>query len=479
MADRTPPRRLAFVAQITAALALGACSLAPAYQTPPLGAPTPAAYKETGVWTPADPADAAPRGDWWTSYGDATLDDLETRLQASNPDLAAALARYDQARALAAQAQARLSPELDLQGFATRTKQSDNAPLRGTTPTYYDNVEVGGAVSYELDFWGRIRNQVKAGKANAQASAGDLASAKLSLEAQVADDYLALRGFDAEAKVLADTVDAYQHALDLTQRLFNGGVVSGIDVGQARTQLETARAAQFEVAAQRALDEHAIAALVGQPAPSFSIPPSTTLPEPPRIPVAAPSRLLQRRPDIAAAERRAYAANAMIGVAKAAFFPTITLDATGGFQNAGEVNLLSLPSAAWTVGPALAMPLFDAGLRRAVVAQSKAEFEEASADYRSTVLAAFQQVEDNLALCNKLAAESAAQDAAVVAAKQAEALSLVRYRDGAITYLDVVVNQTTALQAERAAVSLDTRRLQASVDLVRALGGDWTAPKSS
>lgn len=461
---------------VAVAMALAGCSMAPPYQPPALNTPMPTVFKELGPWTPADPADDRPRGDWWGVYGDPTLNDLEARLDAGNPGLAAALARYDQARALTSQARAGLFPELDFSGHATRTRQSDNAPRRGTTPTYYNDDFAGGVASYELDLWGRVRNLVKAGQAEAQASQGDLASARLSLHAQLADAYLNLRGLDAQTRVLTDADTAFAHALDLTQKRHDGGVVSGLDVGRAQTQLDTARAALADVGAQRALYEHAIAALVGQPASTFSIAPLAALPAQPTVPVAQPSLLLQRRPDIAAAERRAYAANARIGVAKAAYFPTISLMANGGFEDAGGgVNLLKAANAAWSLGPTVTMPIFNAGRTRAHVRQAKAEFDEAGANYRTVVLGAFQQVEDNLALCNRLADESRQQQAAVEAAKRTEALSLIRYQQGAVTYLDVVTAQAAALDAERAALAVDTRRLQASVDLVRALGGGWQA----
>ena len=458
-------------AVIAATLALGGCSLAPAYGPPPVSAPT--AYKEIGPWTPASPEDGAPRGDWWAVYNDETLDALEQRIDTANPDLALALARYDEAQAYAAQARAALLPELDLNGSATTNRQSANRPLRVGGPNYFGDDIVGGTVSYEFDFWGRVRNQVAAGKAQAQASAADAASVRLSLEAQLANAYVSLRGLDAEAQLLAETTDAYARALKLTQALHSGGAVPGLDVGRAETQLETAVAMRTDVAAQRALYEHEIAALVGEPPSALSIAPRYQLPEPPVAPVAAPSLLLQRRPDIAAAERRAAAANAMIGVARAAFFPSITLDATGGFENTDGVNLLQAGNSWWTLGPAAVLPLFDAGRRKAVVRAARDQFDEASASYRSTVLAAFQQVEDNLALCNKLADEAREQSAAVAAAQRTEALAIIQYRLGAVTYLDVVTAQTTDLQAQSTELAIETRRLQASVDLVRSLGGGW------
>jgi multidrug efflux system outer membrane protein len=451
---------------------LAGCSFAPAYT--PLTMATPPAFKEAGPWTPASPADAAPRGDWWTVYGDATLDGLEQRIDASNPTLAVALAHYDEARALAAQARAALVPEIDGNASGVTTRQSLDRPLRVGGPNQYDTDTVGGSISYELDLWGRVRNTVAAAKAEAVATGEDAASTRLSLEGQLADDYMNLRGLDAQAKLLADTTEAYERALKLTQAQHNGGSVSGIDVSRAQTQLSTARAQQSDVAAQRALYEHAIAVLAGETPSTFAIPVSALLPDPPVTPTAAPSLLLQRRPDIAAAERRAAEANARIGVARAAYFPTISLVANGGFESAGGVNLLSASNGFWALGPAAAVALFDGGRRKAVVRQAHDQFDEASGNYKSTVLTAFQQVEDNLALCNKLADEARDQADAVDAARRTENLALIQYRMGAVTYLDVVTAQTADLVAQRTALTIASRRLMASVDLVRALGGGWS-----
>jgi len=457
------------------AFQLSGCSMAPTYVAPSLGTPAPEAFKEIGPWTPAEPADTTSRGAWWTVYGDQGLNGLEARLDAQNPTLTAALARYDEAHQLANQARSSLFPEIDGTGHATRNRQSDSRPLRnGAGPDYYNDDLVGGSISYEFDLWGRVRNLVAASKADAQASAADLASIHLSLQAELADDYLALRGLDAQSKLLSDTVQAYQKALDLTQELHGGGAVSGLDVGRARTQLSTAKAAMTDIGAQRALYEHAIASLVGERASTFDLPAVVTLLPQPQVPVTAPSVLLQRRPDVAAAERRAYSANRRIGVAKAAYFPTITLDASGGYETAGQgVNLLGAGSSFWTLGPAAALPLFDAGRRKAVVKQAQAQFDEASANYRATALTAFQQVEDQLALCNRLAAEATDQQAASQSAQETEDLSLIRYKDGAVDYLEVVIAQAAALDAERSLIILNARRLQASVDLVKALGGGW------
>lgn len=453
-------------------LAMAACSMAPVYAPPAVS--TPVAYKETGPWTPASPADAAPRGDWWTVFGDPTLTGLEQRIETGNPDLAQALARYDEARAYLAQARAAQLPEVDASASAANNGQSAHRPLRVGGPDTYDADILGAAASYELDLWGRVRNQVAAGKAEAQASAADAASIRLSLQAQLADAYMSLRGLDAEGKLLADTTAAYAKALKLTQDQHDGGAVSGLDVDRAETQLRTAKAQQLDVAAQRALYEHAIASLVGQPASTFSLAAVAQLPDAPKTPVAAPSTLLQRRPDIAAAERRTAAANARIGVARAAFYPTISLSAAAGLETAGGVNLLQASNGFWALGPAAAMTLFDGGRRKAAVRAARDQFDETSAAYRSTVLAAFQQVEDNLALCNKLADEAREQTGAVEAAKRAEDLAMTQYQMGAVTYLDVITAQTADLEAQRTELSVATRRLQASIDLIRAMGGGWS-----
>jgi multidrug efflux system outer membrane protein len=462
-------------APLLAAVGLAGCSLAPAYAPPKVE--TPVAYKETGPWTPAAPADAAPRGGWWRVYNDPVLDGLQAQLAAANNGLASAVARYDQARALSAQAHAGLFPEIDASGALQANRQSLNRPLRtgGSGPTYYDNDQLGLSTNYEIDLWGRLRNLAAASRDQAQASAADLASAELSLRAELANDYMSLRGADAQLKLLKDTVDAYSRAYDLTQARHEGGASSGLDVGRAETQLRTARAEIPDVAAQRALYEHAIAVLVGKPASAFSVAAVDGGPVIPSVPVNAPSALLQRRPDIAAAERRAAAANAQIGVARAAFFPTITLGLSGGYETAGGVNLFSAPNSFWTLGPGVVAPLIDEGRRKAAADLARAQFREVSADYRQAVLTAFQNVEDQLALSNQLAGEASEQALAVTAARKTEDLATTRYRLGAADFLEVVTAQTAALQVEQAALTVQTRRLQASVNLVRALGGGWTA----
>ena len=455
------------------ASALAGCNLAPKYAPPVVTVAT--AYKEAAPWTQAQPGETSPRGAWWTVFDDPVLDGFERRIDTENPTLAAALATYDQARALAAEAGAALLPTVTAEGSPTYNRQSNNRPLRGAgQPDEYQANTLGGEIDYEFDFWGRIRNLVAAGRAEAQATSADLANAKLSLQAELADDYLNLRGLDAQTQLLSNTVAAYQRAVDLTQARHRGGVASGLDVSRAEAQLSSAKAQISDAAARRALYEHAIASLVGQPASSFGIQPVESRRLIPVIPAGLPSTLVQRRPDIAAAERRAYAANRQIGVARAAFFPTISLDAQGGFQNTGGQNLLIAPNTFWTIGPQLALTLFDGGRRRAAVAASRAGFLLASADYRATVLAAFQQVEDQLALANHLRAEAGDEADAVRQSQTTTRLSLVRYREGATNYLDVVTAQTAELQAEQTALALETSRQENSVDLVRALGGGWT-----
>ncbi len=474
-------------AGVAALAALAGCNLAPAYHAPTTPTPPPA-FKETGPWTQATPSDSISRAAWWTDYGDATLDRLEARIETSNPTLQEALAQYDQARDFATEAAAALYPTIGTGLSVTDNRQSNQRPMRGGhEPNHFGANTLGGGLGWDLDLWGKIRNEAAAGRALAQASAGDLESMRLSLETQLADDYMQLRGEDAQAALLNATVDAYRKALALTVARHNGGVSSGLDVSRAQTQLESAEAQASDIAASRALFEHAIASLVGVPASSFSLAPAVATSVPaslwlgwapdihmPEIPLGLPSTLLERRPDVAAAERRAAAANAQIGVARAAFYPDVTLQALAGLQSTGFAQWLSAPDSYWTLGPAMALTLFQGGERRAALAASKAYFRAESAAYRAVVLGAFQDVEDNLALLNHLTDEAKRQAAAVYAARRTEALALIQYKEGETNYLEVVVAQTADLAAEQTALDIQTRRFEASVGLFNALGGGWT-----
>jgi NodT family efflux transporter outer membrane factor (OMF) lipoprotein len=455
-----------------ALLALSACNLAPAYRTPPVAVPL--AYKEVAPWQPAQPADDLNRGVWWARFGDETLDGLEPQIDTANPDLAATVARYDQARAFAAEAAASLYPQVNGAAEATVNRQSDNRPLRisAKQPSYYGADEIAASIAYEVDLWGKLRNQAAAGRATAQASAADLASMRLSLQAELASDYLALRGADAQNQLLIDTVAAYQKALDLTENRFAGKLVSSLDVSRAQTQLRAAQADLANANAARALYEHAIATLVGKPASDFSIPVKVVAFTLPDIPTGVPSALLQRRPDIASAERLASAANSGVGVARAAFYPSLSLNLLGGFQST-RLSLLNLPDSLWTVGPSLSIPLFEGGRLRAGESAAYANLREASANYRSVVLSAFQQVEDQGALLRLLAEASADEEASVSSAQHSLDVSLNLYRLGATSYLEVVVAQTALLQSQQAALDFRTRRQLATVGLIRALGGGW------
>lgn len=454
------------------ALLLGACSLTPPLESPQI--PTAVAYKEIGPWTQAQPADRLPRDHWWMLYDNAELNELQARLIAGNPTLAAALANYAAARALKDQARAGLYPSLGLSSGVERDRYSVNAPLRGpAAPSYYNDFAAGGSVSYELDLWGQIRNEVAEGNANAAAAAADLENARLSLIAQLVDDYVQLRSLDRDSAILDEAVKAYARAVTLTKQRHDAGIAPGLDVAQAQTQLNTARSQAAQTLAQRALTEHAIAALLGVSASTFSIKPEIVVIKIPHIPSGIPSDLLQRRPDIAAAQRRMIAANANIGIARAAYFPSLTLDAQGGFQSNAASNWLSAPSAFWAIGPNALLSVFDGGLRRAQVDQARAGFDAAAANYRGTVVSAFQQVEDSLATLNHYHDAAMEEQAAVDSAQRSLDLSMELYVKGATDYLTVVTSQAAALQTQLDALNLETLQTRASVDLIRALGGGW------
>jgi len=443
--------------------------MAPAYQKPTV--PTAASCKEVAGWQAAGTAVAAP-GKWWQAFGDSTLNGLEDQLDAGNPNLAAAAARYAQARAQARVAKADLFPQVGAEADYGRARESANRPFSPGTTQNFTTATVGASLSYELDLFGRIRNSVRAATAEAKASGSDLAAIRLGLQASLATAYFDLRGLDARILLLRQTVEAYGKASDLTNTRHQGGVASGIDVSRADAQLASARSELDGVLADRANLEHAIAVLLGQSPSSFGLAVSDVAPQPPAVPVGVPSTLVERRPDIAAAERRVYAANARIGIARAAFFPTITLGASGGYEATQGHGLLSASSGFWALGPVgAALSIFDGGARAAQVKVARAEFDEAAAHYRETVLTAFREVEDDLALSRQLAAQEQDQQQAVRAAEHTRDLALVRYRDGASDYLEVVTAQTAALDAERALLQIHARRLDTAADLVRALGG--------
>ncbi|WP_213980438.1 efflux transporter outer membrane subunit [Sphingomonas sp. dw_22] len=450
------------------ALALTGCSMAPDYHRPEIV--TAPAYKEGGPWQTAG-TDVPAAGKWWEIFADSTLSGLEERIEAGSPSLAAAAARYEQAAALVRRTRADLLPEVDVGGSTQRDRVSAGRPLSPGNSATYNNSQIGASLAYEIDLFGRVRNSVKASEADAQASEADLAGVRLGLQAQLAAAYFDMRGLDARIVLLRQTVEAYQRAFDLTDTRHSGGIASGIDVSRAQSQLSSAKAELDAVAADRARDEHAIAVLIGENPSSFSIPVADTQLAPPAIPAALPSTLLERRPDIAAAERRVAAANAQIGVAKAALFPSVTLGAQGGFQ-ASSGKLLSAANSFWALGPlSAALAIFDGGARRANVRISRAQYDEAAANYRETVLTAFREVEDDLAAGRHLIDQERNQRDAVAAAERTRDLALTRYRDGAADYLEVTIAQTAALDAERALLDTRSRQLGIATDTIRALGG--------
>lgn len=468
--------RVAVRVVIVTSAALSGCSFAPKYEVPAV--PIGNHYKEAGAanpgWTPASPADQLPRGSWWTLYGDAELDVLAARIETASPNLAAALARHEQASAYRDQARAALYPSVTIDGSVERNRASEMAPPEGSTAHHYNSNRLGANASYEPDLWGRVRNTVQAGEANLAAADADLESARLSLQAALVDDYVRLRGLDSEEKLLQDSVMAYQKALDLTARRQQGGIASGLDVARARTQLQTARAQVATTAAARALFEHAIAVLVGESPSNFAIAARTDPLTLPSIPTDVPGALLQRRPDIAAAERRTAAANAGVGIARTAWFPSLSLNGSLGYASFARSDWFKASNLFWSIGPGLALDLFDGGLRDARLRQARAVLDEAGANYRATALGAFAEVEDNLALLDHYREAAMQQDLAVAAALQAQDYALTRYRAGIVNYLEVTTAQSAALQSRRDALALEIGRLRASVALIRALGGGWT-----
>jgi NodT family efflux transporter outer membrane factor (OMF) lipoprotein len=457
---------------IGVALLASACAPGPKYTRPEV--PAPPAFKEADDWKPAQPGDEAPRGAWWVVLGDPQLDSLEARIDVSNNSLRAAQAQFDQARAIVRGAQAAQYPVVGASATAVHYSTSENRPNRSPTASInYTDYLLRADASYELDVWGRVRYSIAASKASAEASAADLEAVRLSLHAELAANYVALRGLDADRAILLESVAAYERALELTRNRYKGGVATGLDVAQAEAQLEATRAQAIDVQARRAQVEHAIAVLVGVPASEFSIPAAPLDGNPPDVPPGIPSALLERRPDIAAAERRVAAANAQVGVASTAFFPTITLSGAAGIESAAIGSLLQGASGFWSAAPAVAMALFDGGRRKAASAQAKAAQDRAVALYRETTLSAFREVEDQLASIRVLGEEAVVQQAALAASERALTLATNRYKGGISTYLEVIVAQNATLTNRRAAVNILARRMSASVLLIKALGGGW------
>jgi len=428
---------------------------------------TPAAFKEMEGWKRAEPGDAIVRGKWWEIFGDPQLNALAERVDVSNQNIRVAEAQVRQANAIARQARAGLFPVVTGSAAAGRSKQPGFSAA--------SNYELALDASWELDLWGRVRRSVESAEANWQASAGDLESVRLAAYASLAQSYFALRVADAQTQLLEDTVAAFARTLELTQNRYAAGTAAKVDVVQAEVQMKSTQAQLIDVGVTRAQLEHAIALLVGEPPSTFSIPPAKLLAGLPTIPVGVPSELLERRPDVAAAERTVAAANAQIGVAQSAFYPSLTLSAAGGFASSSFGSLLNAPNRFWSVGASLAQILFDGGARRAVSDQAIAAYDTNVALYRQTVLTAFQDVEDNLATLRILEQEAAVQEEVVRGARVSVDLTTNQYKAGIVSYLNVVAAQAIALNNERTAVDLLGRRLLASVGLVKALGGGWNA----
>ena len=468
-------RGTVIVASASMALAvLSGCRVGPNYVQPTVP-PPPLAFKETPAnWKQATPQDQLPKGKWWEIYGDQKLNSLEEKIAVSNQTLKVSYQQYMIAHDLVRQARAQLFPTLNVQSAGSRNQLSQNRPTFTTLSTSnYSDITLTGDISYEVDLWGQVRRTVESARENVQASAGDLENVSLSLHSELAVDYFSLRGLDLQKQLLDATVIDFEKALHLTQARYHGGVASDVDVAQAETQLETTRAQAIETGVARAQFEHAIAVLIGETASTFSIPVAPLDAAPPEIPLGLPSELLERRPDIAAAERRVASANAQIGVAIAAYYPQVSLAAAGGFESAAIGTLIQGPSALWSVGGSAIETVIDGGRRRAVTQQARDNHAATVASYRENVLEAFQQVEDNLAALRLLEKELATQQVAVASARRSVDLSTTRYKRGITTYLEVLTAQSTALSNERTAADLMTRRMTASVQLIKALGGGW------
>jgi NodT family efflux transporter outer membrane factor (OMF) lipoprotein len=469
---RLGTQKLAFICMVSVFF-LGGCAVGPRYQRPP--AEVPPAYKEAGNWKTAQPNEVSLRGNWWEIFQDSQLNALEQQVNISNQNIKAAQAQYTQARALLRYNRADYFPTVAAGASAARTRVSGNrAPVNaiGNGRTNND-FQLPIEFSYEVDAWGRVRKNVESFREQAQASAADLATVNLSMHAQLALFYFQARSLDAQEQLLNSTVQYYEQALQLNVARFQGGVGSEVEVEQARTQLETTRAQAIDVGVARAQFEHAVAVLIGKAPASFSLPPLPLQTPPPPIPSGVPSQLLERRPDIASAERQMASANARIGVAKAAYYPLLNLTGSGGFESGAITTLLQGPSGLWSVGATALQTVFDGGRRRAASDQAVAFYDQTVASYRETVLTSFQQVEDNLAALRILEKESQTQNVAVLAAQKSLELSIQRYKGGVTSYLEVTIAQSAALSDEATAVNILGRRMVAAVQLIQALGGGW------
>ena len=488
-AENAPKTSGALAPALFACLALtllaGCKPVGPNYNTP--GYTAPAAYKETGAavvvppqspaggaWKPANPSDGMLKGNWWEIYQDPQLDNLEARVDSTNVQLKQALETYQAARDQVAVTRANLFPTLSGNIGASPEKYSKNAPLfNKANPTVYNDLTLGAQASWEPDFWGRVRRTVEQARANAQVSAADAANIALMLHAELAADYFAMRALDSQTKLLTDTVADLQKQLDLTQNRLNGGVATEVDVDQARTQLETIHAQLVDVGVARAQYEHAIGTIANYDLSQFSIPASPLDGELPKIPIGVPTQLLERRPDIAAAERQVASANAQIGIAVSAFYPNIPLTGTAGFQSVNFGTWIQGPSTFWTLGAQATELLFDAGQRHAVTDQARHAYEAQADAYRNTVFQAFQDVEDQLAALRILEQESTVEARAIASAQRSFNISNTRYKGGVTSYLEVLTAEQTLLQDQVTAISIESRQYAASVGLVRSLGGGW------
>jgi NodT family efflux transporter outer membrane factor (OMF) lipoprotein len=457
------------------------CKVGPKYSTPSTAVPPafkeppPSNFKESGEWKAADPQDTAVRENWWESFGDPDLNALEAQVNVSNQNIAAVEAQFRSARAAIRVARAALFPIVTIAPATTTSQNSASLFLNrpGINVATGSLYQIPLDVTWEADVWGRIRRAVESNVANAQATGADVETIRLSIHAELASDYFQLRDLDEEESLFQTSTGSYEEALQLTINRYNQGIASGLDVAEAQTQLDTTRAQATELGVARAQFEHAIAVLIGKPPAELTIAPVSVAMQPPAIPAGLPSELLERRPDVAAAERLAASANAQIGIAKAAYFPRLTFNLAAGVESSTLTSLLSWSSRFWSLGPTLAQIVFDAGARRGMTQEAQANYDVAVANYRQSVLAAFQDVEDNLAAMRILSEETAQQDIAIASSRRSLDLSMNQYRGGITTYLTVITAQNTLLQNQRTAVAIHTRRMLASVQLIKALGGGW------